>query len=184
MNSGATLILLILVGLVKRCANSKSAKPPISAESSSVPSSGVTPTPTPFNVSALLVYPPPFPITSYQSGRRKNLTVSGLVENEVTEHVNKEKTVKVFTDDWDDMETCPFWCKDKEGGLFCCGFEGKDKHAGRCPPLEVVCIIESDVKQDANATHCVSDGNCHTKERCCFDRCLQARVCKASVENA
>lgn len=48
------------------------------------------------------------------------------MENEVTEHVNKEKTVKVFTDDWDDMETCPFWCKDKEGGLFCCGFEGKD----------------------------------------------------------
>ncbi|XP_037792251.1 uncharacterized protein LOC119587614 [Penaeus monodon] len=135
-----------------------------------------------FVVPALLVYPPPMPFVGPYADGGKDPSILASVKDEATKTVNKERTIEVFSSGWDDMETCPSWCKDEEGGLFCCGFEGKNKHSGTCPPLRDVCIFESDVKQKS-ATYCMADDNCSTKEKCCFDRCLQARVCKTALKN-
>lgn len=34
--------------------------------------------------------------------------------------LTRKTLVKVFTDEWDDVETCPNWCKSKDGSIHCC----------------------------------------------------------------
>ncbi|XP_066986804.1 uncharacterized protein [Macrobrachium rosenbergii] len=45
---------------------------------------------------------------------------------------------------------------------------------GQCPPVRPQCPV----RQFVPPQPCVSDGYCPGSDKCCFDRCLEQRVCK------
>ncbi|XP_071537864.1 uncharacterized protein [Panulirus ornatus] len=152
---------------------------------------------TPFKMNAVLVFPPPFlyhmtyPPPPYApplgaaappvAPNGDQATSSMGVRSQSQSHKTVEKTtlVKVFTDDWDDLETCPSWCKRKDGSLHCC--PDKNHHAGSCPKLREVCVLKGD-EYKLNVHYCTSDKFCLDTHKCCFDRCVQARICRLAVE--
>nr|XP_053627928.1 uncharacterized protein LOC128685432 [Cherax quadricarinatus] len=138
----------------------------------------------PFTIPALLLYPPPFlPYSSFgtalsasslASGQTERFLIEGGSSMEAVKTVNQTTVVKVYTDDWDDMETCPYWCKKENGAIHCCPEEGT--HSGKCPKPKEVCVIKN-VDENQPTDNCIADDTCLETHKCCYDRCLGFRVC-------
>ncbi|XP_045581483.2 uncharacterized protein [Procambarus clarkii] len=95
--------------------------------------------------------------------------------------VDKEIAVKVFADNWDDMETCPYWCKRDNGSLRCC--PNKETREGSCPEPKEVCIKWlGNIYKHKDHHYCADDRACPDKHKCCFDRCAEARVCTPALQ--
>lgn len=150
-------------------------------------------------MNALLLYPPPGPLflprwdfspyagsvstTDTESPQREDAETKLELESESKSEkkIDRQTVVDVFTDDWDDMETCPYWCVDEEDGSFHCCPPEENEHAGDCPSKKQVCVSYSDKEYHYNVTRCVDDTICIAEEKCCFDRCVDARVCKTAI---
>lgn len=77
--------------------------------------------------------------------------------------------------------SCTHWCRTPENQVYCCkeGHEPVPEHIvvkpGRCPPVRPVC---PPVRTFSAPSHCSSDSDCSSYDKCCFDRCLKEHVCK------
>ena len=53
-----------------------------------------------------------------------------------------------------------------------------DVRAGVCPPPQPYCVTQRNYASPP--TECVSDHECSGVDRCCYDTCLEHRVCKTA----
>ncbi|XP_066968869.1 uncharacterized protein [Macrobrachium rosenbergii] len=137
-----------------------------------------------FVIDGLLVYPPPFsPDDSHSQGLALNLHQRIGAAAYAEKNYDQSVTVDIYTKDWDDMETCPFWCQDEDGSLYCCPQAEEEEHAGLCPEKDEVCIRLSYLVHTTKSTRCANDAGCSSNEKCCFDRCFGARVCKTAIKS-
>jgi len=78
-------------------------------------------------------------------------------------------------------KTCKEWCKlpaDIWGGKFACC----EDRVGQCPPIRAECPKYSAAVQPPIC--CFVDSQCQIPtHKCCFDKCLGHKVCKASYQN-
>ncbi|XP_064116173.1 uncharacterized protein LOC135221995 [Macrobrachium nipponense] len=136
-----------------------------------------------FVIDGLLLYPPPFlPEDSYFQGSAQNNFNQRIGATSYAEkNYNQSVTIDIFTSNSVDMETCPYLCLDGEGSFYCCPQTEEEEHAGFCPEKEDVCIRLSYLVQTTKTTRCANDAGCSSNEKCCFDRCFGARVCKTAI---
>ncbi|XP_068244042.1 uncharacterized protein [Palaemon carinicauda] len=138
-----------------------------------------------FVIDALLLYPSPFSgHESCSKGAASNHQKVRVESKAIAEkNYNEQVNVDIYTNDWDDMETCPYWCQHEDGSLYCCLHGEEEEHPGICPDKEEVCVRISYVVVSSNSIRCANDAGCALAEKCCFDRCLSARVCKTAIAN-
>jgi len=78
-------------------------------------------------------------------------------------------------------KTCKEWCKlpaDIWGGKYACC----EDRVGQCPPIRAECPKYSAAVQPPIC--CFVDSQCQIPtHKCCFDKCLGHKVCKASYQN-
>ncbi|XP_064115796.1 pupal cuticle protein 36-like [Macrobrachium nipponense] len=70
---------------------------------------------------------------------------------------------------------CRYSCRAPNGQFVCCGNSGFGTKPGQCPPIRPVC---PDVRNFAPPQPCIIDHECTGLDKCCFDTCLEERVCK------
>merc|ERR1712212_1335348 len=80
---------------------------------------------------------------------------------------------------------CKFWCKDPTNNYYCCetpeqqGLAGQI-HPGVCPTSRPVC---PPTRLSGGPSVCYNDGGCALQDKCCFDTCLNQKVCKPTLQN-
>ena len=83
---------------------------------------------------------------------------------------------------------CRYWCRTKDNKFFCCRYfrpttttttTKKPRKPGFCPKIRTVCPK----KIFGPPVICNDDYECAGTDKCCYDRCIQDRVCKPIRKN-
>lgn len=87
-------------------------------------------------------------------------------------------TVKATTTTTVAPTSCHYWCKTPQGSYYCCpgGWPTAAPvtvKPGLCPVVRPVCP-----KLYGPPVRCTRDTTCAGDDKCCFDVCLQEKVCK------